>query len=136
MSYISGNPKPEFRILKQIRTTKPGSPSPMGFGFRIFFLFVCLSAHGQFSNLKGDQEVVFFPTLACRCASNCWELTIHGCVYEPEKRTMALAFLRAALGLEHVSLTPAEDKLFAERARLFMVDHKAGEKIVVRIGEM
>jgi len=45
-----------------------------------------------------------------------------------------LALIRAALGLEHVSLTPAENKLFAARARLFMVDHKAGRKIVVRIG--
>jgi phosphatidate phosphatase APP1 len=39
------------------------------------------------------------------------------------------------LGLEHVSLTPAEDKLFVQRARLFMVDHKEGRKIIIRIGE-
>lgn len=98
-------------------------------------VFFSASAHAQFSNLKRDQEVVFFPTLACRCASNCWELSIHGCVYEPDKRTFALALLRACLGLEHVSLTPVEDKLFAERARLFMVDHKEGRKIVARIGD-
>lgn len=78
---------------------------------------------------------MFFPTLCCRSTNNCWELNIHGCVYEPDKRTIALALLRACLGLEHVSLTPAENKLFAERARLFMVDHKAGRKIVVRIGD-
>jgi hypothetical protein len=96
---------------------------------------VCGNANAQISNLKRDQEVVFFPTLACRCASNCWELNIRGCVYEPDKRTIALALLRAGLGLEHVSLTPAENKLFAERARLFMVDHKEGKKIVVRIGD-
>jgi hypothetical protein len=108
------------------------------FGFRILFvafIFICLSIHAQFSNLKRDQEVVFFPTLACRSTNNCWDLNIHGCVYEPDKRTIALALLRGGLGLEHVSLTPAEDKLFAERARLFMVDHKGGSKIIIRIGE-
>lgn len=109
------------------------------FGFGILLLVLtCLNAHAQnaqFSNLKHDQEVVFFPTLACRSTNNCWDLNIHGCVYEPDKRTVALALLRAALGLEHVSLTPAENKLFAERARLFMVDHKAGREIVIRIGD-
>lgn len=116
-------------------------------GFRILFpalLAVSLTPQPacaqtldtQLSNLKHDQEVVFFPTLACRSSSNSWKLDIHGCVYEPDKRTIALALLRAGLGLEHVSLTPAEDKLFAERARLFMVDHKAGRKIVIRIGEL
>jgi phosphatidate phosphatase APP1 len=62
-------------------------------------------------------------------------LTIHGCVFEPDRRTVVLALIRAALGLEHVSLTAAESKVFAERARLFMVDHKAGRKIVVKIGD-
>ncbi len=111
------------------------------FGFRILLTaLICLgaraqSAHTQVSNLKRNQEVVFFPTLACRSGSNCWDLNIHGCVYEPDKRTVALALIRAALGLEHVSLTADENKLFAERARLFMVDHKGGRKMVIRIGE-
>jgi len=111
------------------------------FGILILLLvLICLGAHAQnahtkVSNLKRDQEVVFFPTLACRSGSNCWDLTIRGCVYEPDKRTVALALIRAALGLEHVSLTADENKMFAERARLFMVDHKGGRKMVVRIGE-
>jgi phosphatidate phosphatase APP1 len=124
-------PKPEIRM----RTDRAIRISDL---FRI--LLICLSAcapgvPAQVSNLKRDQEVVFFPTLACRSASNHWDLNIHGCVYEPDKRTLALALIRAALGLENVSLTPSENKLFAERARLFMVDHKAGRKIVVRIGD-
>jgi len=108
----------------------------LNFGFRVLLVIsLCPVALAQYSTLKRDQEVVFFPTLACRSGSNCWDLNIHGCVYEPDKRTVALALIRAALGLEHVSFTPAENKLFAERARLFMVDHKGGRKIVVRIGD-
>src|SRR5882724_8094128 len=136
------NRKLEARMSKQIRIpkleTRKCRRGPIRFSnlLRIFLAsLISLSAHSQVSNLKRDQEVVFFPTLACRSGSNCWELNIHGCVYEPDRRTVALLIIRAALGLEHVSLTPAEDKLFAERARLFMVDHKAGRKIVVRIGD-
>jgi phosphatidate phosphatase APP1 len=110
------------------------------FEFRVLFQVLLLLlagqlAHAQFSELRHDQEVVFFPTMACRGASNCWELDIHGCVYEPDKRTVALTLLRAALGMEHVSMTDAESKMFADRARLFMVDHKGGKEIVIRIGE-
>src|SRR4051812_10426526 len=111
------------------------------FALRILLLgLICLSCPGQTapaqsSNLKRDQDVVLFPTLARRSASNSWDLNIHGCVYEPDQRTVVLTLIRAALGLEHVSLTTAENKLFSERARLFMVDHKAGRKIVVRIGD-
>ena len=150
MSYVGcRNSKFEGRTSKRIRITKFEGRIRRYFGFRfsdlfrisrfglqiLLLLLVCGNANAQISNLKRDQEVVFFPTLACRCASNCWELNIRGCVYEPDKRTIALALLRAGLGLEHVSLTPAENKLFAERARLFMVDHKEGKKIVVRIGD-
>jgi Phosphatidate phosphatase APP1, catalytic domain len=127
------NSKLETRNSKQIRNAK--------FGFRILVaVLVGLGLNvqrlaAQVSNLKRDQEVVFFPTLACRSGSNCWDLNIHGCVFEPDKRTLALTLIRAALGLEHVRLTADENKLFAERARLFMVDHKGGRKIVVRIGD-
>jgi hypothetical protein len=142
-------PKSETRKSEQIRNSSPTIRASSvferrfwnlfrlsNFGFRILAaLFISLNVSAQVSNLKRDQEVVFFPTLACRSGTNCWDLNIHGCVYEPDKRTIALALIRAALGLEHVSMTPEEHKLFAERARLFMVDHKGGRKIVVRIGE-
>src|SRR6266478_827981 len=72
------------------------------FGFWILVAaLISLNVCAQVSNLKRDQEVVFFPTLACRSGSNCWDLTIRGCVYEPDKRTLALALIRAALDLEH-----------------------------------
>jgi hypothetical protein len=132
------NPKSETRNSKQIRKPNCAPLRHSKFEIRILFvafILICLSVHAQVSNLKRDQEVVFFPTLACRSGSNCWDLNIHGCVYEPDKRTITLALIRAALGIEHVSLTPAENKLFAQRARLFMVDHKADKKIVIRIGD-
>jgi hypothetical protein len=54
-------------------------------------------------------------------------------VYEPEQRRLAVALLREVLELKHVEMTPAEAALFAERTRLFMVDHQGGRKIAVSI---
>src|SRR5438132_12337211 len=93
-----------------------------------------LALGGQTSNLKRDQEIVFYPSL-CHCVNGkTWEMEIHGCVYEPDKRRTALALLRGALALEHVHLTEAQNTIFTERARLFMVAHKGGKRIIARIG--
>jgi len=100
----------------------------------LLLLPCALALGGQTSNLKRDQEVVFYPSM-CRCVDGkTWETEIHGCVYEPDKRRTALALLRGALALEHVHLTEAQNTIFTERARLFMVDHKGGKRIVARIG--
>src|SRR5690242_3990640 len=86
------------------------------------------------SDLKQDQEVVFFPSVGrCLDGTN-WEVQVHGCVYEPDKRRVALVLLREALALDQVHMTKAENEIFTERARLFMVDHKGGKRIVAWIG--
>jgi hypothetical protein len=46
----------------------------------VAFIFICL-IQAQVSNLKRDQEVVFsHPPVG---PSNCWDLTIRGCVMNP-----------------------------------------------------
>ena len=89
----------------------------------------------QTSNLKSDQEVVFYPALAYPVGKGKWEIQFHGCVFEPEKRVIPIALLRQILALDHIHFTPAENKLFKERARLFMIDEKSGRKIVIRLGD-
>jgi phosphatidate phosphatase APP1 len=55
-------------------------------------------------------------------------------VYEPEGRRLALGLLEETLELRHIRMTPAERARFKARARLFMVDHERGKRIVVRVG--
>jgi len=89
----------------------------------------------QWSEIKADEEIVFFTTMGSRAGSGAgWDLDIRGCVYEPKKWRLALGLLEEALELKHVRMTPAEEARFKERARLFMVDHERGKRIVVRIG--
>jgi phosphatidate phosphatase APP1 len=85
--------------------------------------------------LRQEEQVIFFPSLAYPVDKGTWEIQIHGCVFEPEKRPIGLFLLRLLLGLDHIHVSKAENALFLERARLFMVDHEGGTKIVVRIGD-
>src|SRR5882762_8289691 len=85
---------------------------------------LCFSAV-QTSTIEADYDLIFFPTVAHPIeAGKKWEFEIHGCVFENDKHRLALAFLREALELDRVRLTPSQTKTFNERTRLFMVDHK------------
>ena len=95
--------------------------------------FGAIGANGA-STIKSDENLVFFPTLARRIGSASWELPVHGWVYEPERRQVALAVLRQALPVDTDTLTPEEADLFAERARLFLADNERGKKISIQLG--
>jgi len=85
--------------------------------------------------LKPDERIVFYPTVAQRVpGENTWRTEIRGCVFEPEKRAWFTVALREALELKGIELTPDEEKIFNERARLFLVDHERGKKVFVRFG--
>jgi len=99
------------------------------------FLLSVLSAPGQTSKIESDQKVIFFPSLTYPVDKENWEIKIQGCVFEPEKRPIALTLLRGAMALDGIQVTKAENRIFSERARLFMVDNERGAKIVIRIGD-
>jgi len=104
----------------------------------IGFIALLLAGQGysQPTRIKSDERVIFYPSAAKRAANtNEWQAEIRGCVFEPEKRGLTLALLRETLDLKDVEMTPAEEKIFNERARLFLVDHERGKKIFVRFGE-
>lgn len=93
-------------------------------------------ARDSFTRLKADEAIEFYPTLGQRVAGkDAWRLEIHGCVFELEKRGLTLAALREALDFKDVELTPAEQSIFDERARLFLVDHERGKRGFIRLGE-
>jgi phosphatidate phosphatase APP1 len=62
-----------------------------------------------------------------------WTVELRGCVYEPESRHVTLAVLRRILGLDDDTLTPAENSLFKDRARLFLVDHQDDRVLKLRV---
>jgi hypothetical protein len=131
------------------RRTRGGKPTAHGVGrgrripVRWGGLVLCLfmgvllvpGLLAQVSEVKRDEQVIFFPTVGRRIAAQpAWALEIRGCVYEPEKRRVALAALRQVLKFTDVKMTSAQKTTFAERARLFMVDNERGNNIVIGIG--
>jgi phosphatidate phosphatase APP1 len=96
-----------------------------------------LVAGEAMSEIKSDERVVFFPTAAHLSEDGGqWILPIHGWVFEPEEssrlRGAAVASMRELLGL---SSDEAAGRIFAQRARLFLVDNERGKKIAVQIGQ-
>jgi hypothetical protein len=99
-------------------------------------ILTTLGGSAQTSNLKSDEQVVFYPTSAWQSTDGkWWHVEIHGCVYEYESRGLALAILRKGLALGDVEMTRAQRAVFAERARLFMVDNQRGKQVVIRLGQ-
>lgn len=92
------------------------------------------NARDEFTGLKPDEQLVFYPALAQRVGSDSWRVEIQGRVLEPEPRRVTLALLREALDLKSMELSPAEQKMFDERARLFLVDHERRKQIFIRLG--
>lgn len=92
------------------------------------------NARDEFTALKPDEQLVFYPALAQRVGSDAWQADIHGRVFEPEPRRVTLALLRETLELKNVELTPAEEWIFNERARLFLADHERRKRVCIGLG--
>ncbi len=91
-------------------------------------------ARDAFTQLKPDEQIIFYPALAHRVTPDSWRVEIQGRVFEPEPRRLMLALLREALDLRDVELSPAEQKIFDQRARLFLVDHERRKRVFIRLG--
>lgn len=100
------------------------------------FLAGSLSAGENLTALKSDEQIVLYPSVATRVSgsSNLWRTQIRGRVFEPERRRLLVAAFSEALELKTDELTAAESVVFAERARLFLVDHERGKRVFIRLG--
>jgi hypothetical protein len=93
-------------------------------------------AEAGFSDIKSDEVVLFYPTLArADLHGRSWTVPIHGCTFAPQsdsaRRTLLAAAIRRILGLK---LDAQQKSAFETRLRLFLVDDKRGKTIWVRIG--
>ena len=95
-----------------------------------------LGAAENWTNLKPDEQIVFYPIVAQRVPgeTNLWRAKIRGCVFEVEKQRLTIATFREAMELKAGEMTSAESVMFGERARLFLVDHERGKKVFIRCG--
>jgi hypothetical protein len=98
-------------------------------------LFFLVAFNSQ-ASIHKDEAIVFFPSLAHRSTGeDSWECLVHGMIFERETRRAPVSVLRRTLGLNGVTLTPEETRLFNERTRSFLVDHERRKEIKIRLGE-
>jgi hypothetical protein len=117
-----------------VRTPRPTLGAfELGSLLCLLCLFVAASAFA--ADLRSDERVLFYPTVAGRdAASSEWRVPVHGLVFEPERRALTAAALRTALGLLAEPKDAAERKVFESRAKAFLVDNERGKQISVRVG--
>jgi len=102
------------------------------FAVCLLLLLVAGPASGA-SELKSDEQLIFYPALARRVSGGC-ELELHGLVCEPERHRLLTRALRRSLGIDEEDITPAEAALFKERIGYFLVDNERRKEFSVRIG--
>jgi hypothetical protein len=82
------------------------------------------------SDLKPDEQVVFFPTLGWR-VTNGWDAEIHGWVFEPERRPLMQALFRTAVGLDAGEWHDSERLIFQERSAFFLGDNERRKRFSI-----
>jgi phosphatidate phosphatase APP1 len=89
------------------------------------------------SKIKPPAQVEFYPEAASLGQNEQgeprWRLPLHVHVYEPESRGLAVSLLRKMIGLDDDAMTAEEQRLFRERARLFMADNLSEQRVEVQI---
>jgi phosphatidate phosphatase APP1 len=98
-------------------------------------VFLPCAAHATESpakSLASDERLLWFPALATPAKAG-WEVTLHGLVFEPEKRGAVSWFARRLLGFSHEEMQAAERAQFEQRTRWFLADDEGGKKIRVEI---
>lgn len=104
--------------------------------FLLPLMFSFLFGRAGETNLKQDEEIIFYPAIAQRVpgTTNTWRTTVRGCVFELEKWRLLLAAFRKTIELKTEELTTEESALFTNRARLFLVDNERRKQVFIRFG--
>lgn len=89
------------------------------------------------SNLKRDEELVFFNTTAWLDEeTNEWNIPIHGWVYEPQSNWPLRTFVAELLDRKYGLKTTSDTKeRFKRRFDLFTVDNERRKKIIIDLND-
>lgn len=93
------------------------------------------NSNARASEIRSDEEVLFFPTLGRLSEDGrAWILPVHGWIFEPEEGDLLrVAALDAAANALELPAGSSRDAVFRERIRWFLVDNERGKHITIEI---
>lgn len=94
-------------------------------------------AEAMYSNIKKDENIVFFRTDAAYLpATDQWEIPIHGWVYEDERSWFRKnAFSRIMERKYGLTVDDDSSVFFARRTGLLIADNERNKKVVIKLGD-
>ena len=111
---------------------------PLVLTLNVFALSNPEQAKNVTSNIKADEEVVFFDTTAWwNVATKQWHIPIHAWVYEPEMSQLRKSSFASLLNSKFALSAENEKQQlnFDRRVNLLISDNERGKRLVVRIAE-
>lgn len=106
-----------------------------GFMFHRFVFSRTTDVEPPATKLKADEQLVFYPTYGLvDPETNQWRLSVHGKVFEPERRSIKRRFLLAFIK-SAVDDSISGDELREDRLRHFLVDNERGKSVTIKFGD-
>ena len=110
-------------------------PWRWGYGWPNCAFAALADRSGDYSDIKPDENLVFFDTAAGLDAdAKHWLVPIHAWVYEPEDSEVRLGAMAALLEASYaLQLTPDSEPYFARRANLLIADNERDKRLLLRV---
>ncbi len=102
----------------------------------LFLLNPCSTMAGPSSNLKADEQIIFFTTSAWFDSTNKqWHIPIHGWVFEAEDSMVRKQLIASSFAqLYDLHTTAQTEANFNRRVNGLLADNERGKEVVIRIG--
>lgn len=102
-----------------------------------FILSLLFTSHAMAAGLNANDEVILFPTSAeYNPADKTWQAPVHGWVFDPDTdslwRKLTIKGMGKLFGLDDDE-DLEKNRVFASRARMFLVDNQRDKTLQVRI---
>ena len=116
---------------------KPRASFLFLFGLLMAPLAVCAGYNG--SQLKNDEDILFFPTAANQTSDGNWHVPIHHWVFEKEENGISRKITQQVISELFEGMGVSEEQansvLFKQRMMWFLVDNERRKKIQITIGD-
>jgi hypothetical protein len=102
-----------------------------------FFVLLIISSGSSALNIKPDETLVFYPTVASfQKDTGSWIVPVHAHVFEREMDSTFRRVIIESLQKKYNINNPVQSDVFNKRMTLFMVDNEGWKQVHIKIGHL